>query len=68
MDTAIHGTMPRMFLTVPEAAERLGVSKEWLYERTRRKSIPHRRLGRLVRFSEDDLKAIEEAAASGSLL
>ena len=57
----------RMFLTVEEAAQRLGVTVGWIYERTRRKAIPHRKLGKFVRFTEEDLRAISEAAATGSL-
>jgi len=57
----------RMFLTVDEAAERLGVTRGWIYERTRRKAIPHRKLGKFVRFTEEDLHAISEAAARGAL-
>jgi excisionase family DNA binding protein len=39
-------------LTVDEAAERLGVTRSWIYERTRRNRIPHRKLGKFVRFTE----------------
>jgi excisionase family DNA binding protein len=56
-----------MFLTVDEAAERLGVTRSWIYERTRRKALPHRKLGKFVRFTEEDLQAISTAAASGTL-
>ena len=57
----------KIFYTVEEAAARLGMKPSWLYERTRRKAIPHRRLGKYVRFTEDDLRAISEAAATGTL-
>jgi excisionase family DNA binding protein len=57
----------RMFMSVQEAAERLGVTEGWIYERTRRKTIPHRKLGKFVRFTEDDLRSISEAAARGAL-
>ena len=57
----------KMFYTVEEAAARLGLRVSWLYERTRRKAIPHRRLGKYVRFTEDDLRAISDAAAAGTL-
>lgn len=57
----------KMFLTVDEAAQRLGVTVSWIYERTRRKQIPHRKLGKFVRFTEEDLQKISEAAATGSL-
>jgi excisionase family DNA binding protein len=59
--------MGKMFLTVHEAAQRLGVTVGWIYERTRRKAIPHRKLGKFVRFTEEDLKAISDAAATGTL-
>ena len=55
----------KIFLTVEEAAERLGVTVGWIYERTRRSAIPHRKLGKFVRFTEEDLRAIVEAAAKG---
>jgi excisionase family DNA binding protein len=55
----------KIFLTVEEAAERLGVTVGWIYERTRRRAIPHRKLGKFVRFTEEDLRAIVEAAAKG---
>ena len=48
----------KILFTVEEAAERLGVHKTWLYERTRKKAIPFRKLGKYVRFSEADLQAI----------
>ncbi len=57
----------KIFLTVEEAAQRLGVTVGWIYERTRRKAIPHRKLGKFVRFTEEDLQAIVEAAAKGTL-
>ena len=57
----------RLFLTVEEAAQRLGVTAGWIYERTRRKAIPHRKLGKFVRFTEEDLRAIVEAAAKGTM-
>jgi excisionase family DNA binding protein len=57
----------KMFLTVAEAASRLGMTPSWIYERTRRKAIPHRKLGKFVRFTEEDLQAIADAAATGTL-
>ena len=59
--------MRKLFYTVEEAAERLGLRPSWLYERTRRKAIPHRRLGKYVRFTEEDLRAIVDAAAKGTM-
>ena len=69
MSSAQVQTIPivKIFLTVEEAAQRLGVTVGWIYERTRRKAIPHRKLGKFVRFTEEDLRAISEAASTGSL-
>ena len=69
MSLAQAQTVPigKMFLTVEEAAQRLGVTAGWIYERTRRKAIPHRKLGKFVRFTEEDLRAIVEAAAKGTM-
>ena len=63
----LGATMGRVFLTVDEAAERLGVTRSWIYERTRRNAIPHRKLGKFVRFTEQDLRAIADAAAIGAI-
>jgi excisionase family DNA binding protein len=57
----------KMFLDVEAAAQRLDVTVGWIYERTRRKLIPHRKLGKFVRFTEEDLQKISEAAARGEL-
>ena len=69
MSTAQVQAIPigKIFLTVEEAAQRLGVTVGWIYERTRRKAIPHRKLGKFVRFTEEDLRAIVEAAAKGTM-
>ena len=48
--------------SVPEAASKLHLPPKWFYERTRKNAIPHRRLGKHVRFSESDLEAIIENA------
>ena len=57
----------KIFLTAEEAAQRLGVTVGWIYERTRRKAIPHRKLGKFVRFTEEVLRAMVEAAAKGTM-
>lgn len=53
-------------LTVEQAAERLSIGKKWLANQARADLVPHRRLGRSIRFSEDDLAAIERASARGA--
>ena len=47
----------RLF-TIKEAAEVLRIPISWLYERTRRNAIPYRRIGKYIRFTQDDLKEI----------
>ncbi len=40
------------------AAAMLSVPKRWLYEKTAKDEIPHRHVGKYVRFSDADLRAI----------
>jgi excisionase family DNA binding protein len=42
-------------LTVEEVAERLGVTKDWVWAQARAGRIPHVRLGRYRRFREEAL-------------
>ncbi len=44
-------------LTVEEAADLLRVKVSWLYERTRTNEVPHLKLGKYLRFDEDELLA-----------
>ena len=44
-------------LTVQEVAERLGVSKDWVWAQARAGLIPHVQLGRYRRFREEALDA-----------
>lgn len=53
----------RLLYTVQEAAAKLNVPPSWLYARTRTNAIPFRRLGKYIRFTDDDIKAI---AANGA--
>jgi predicted DNA-binding transcriptional regulator AlpA len=47
------------------AGELLGVPHTWLLREARAERIPHRRLGRYVRWSQADIDAITEAGAYG---
>ena len=42
-------------LTVDQVAEYLQVPKSWIYERTRTREIPVRKIGRLVRIPRNEL-------------
>ena len=44
-------------LTIAEAAALLGVKTQTLYLWVSQKRVPHRKIGRLVRFTETDLEA-----------
>lgn len=44
-------------LTIEEAAAMLRVKVSWLYERTRTNDVPHLKLGKYLRFDEDELRA-----------
>ena len=50
------------WLTIEEMAEILGVHKSWLYARTRfgQGAIPHRRVGKYLRFIKDEVLAFLE--------
>ena len=53
----------RLF-TIQEAADVLRIPISWLYERARKNEIPCRRLGRYVRFTENDLHEIVLSTAA----
>ncbi|MEU7183226.1 MULTISPECIES: helix-turn-helix domain-containing protein [Streptomyces] len=52
----------RLHVDYAEAARRLGIPENWLRDRIG--SLPHRKMGRYVIFSEADLKAISEMYAA----
>lgn len=43
-------------LSLSEAAELLNISRDWLYRRVEGKEIPHIRLGRAIRFKEEEVR------------
>jgi excisionase family DNA binding protein len=49
--------------TVQEAAAKLSLSPSWLYARTRINAVPFTRLGKYIRFTNDDLEAIIASGA-----
>ena len=51
----MSGPFMTRLLTIPEAAELLGVKAQTLYLWVSTRRIPHRKIGRLVRFTEGDL-------------
>ena len=39
--------------------------RAWIYERTRKNTIPHRKLGKHIRFTDSDLSAIIRMCSRG---
>ena len=56
--------MDRLY-TVSQAAVFFHMSETWIYERTRKHAIPHRKLGKYVRFTDSDLSAIIQMCSRG---
>jgi excisionase family DNA binding protein len=54
-------------LTVEEVAERLGMTKEWVWSQARSGRIPHVKLGRYRRFREEAIEQwLRELEHSGA--
>lgn len=54
---APNGERPKGLLDAAAAAELLAVPKSWVLAEARADRVPHVRLGRYVRFEEDELRA-----------
>jgi excisionase family DNA binding protein len=54
-------------LTVIEVADRLGVSKQWVWAQARAGRIPHVQLGRYRRFREEAIDAWLQSLEAESL-
>ena len=54
-------------LTADEVAERLGVTKDWVWAQARAGRIPHVRLGRYRRFREEAIDAWLQQLEQSSL-
>jgi excisionase family DNA binding protein len=53
-------------LTLEQAAAYLGRSPQWLANAARAGTVPSRKVGRVRRFTEDDLTAYLEAVREGN--
>ncbi|MDI1289363.1 MAG: helix-turn-helix domain-containing protein [bacterium] len=60
--TTTPGRTPR-FLSFPEAAGELGVTESWLRRSATAKKVPFHKVGREIRFTEDDLASIVSMTA-----
>lgn len=57
---------PPTLYSAKEVAEQFGLSVQWLLKLTYQNGWPHRRVGRTVRYSEQDVAAIVEAMAGSA--
>lgn len=55
-------TISTSTISPDELADRIGKSGDYWTKAARAKRVPHRRLGRSIRFTEDDVTAILAAA------
>ncbi len=53
------------YLTVRGAAKIMHVSQAWLYKRVEKGEIPHRRIGRMIRFHRRDIDELMDAHKTG---
>ena len=58
-----HSEAPQLY-SVEQAAKKLNAPKRWLYEKSAAGSIPCRKVGKYVRFSDSDLREIEEKSSN----
>lgn len=54
---------PKVLFTFAEAAEITSLPETWLRKRVTARTIPHRRLGKHVRFAQADLDEVVRQAA-----
>lgn len=52
---------------IDDAAQLLGVPKRWLYERTAAGTIPHQKVGKFIRFTDADLRAVIDQRKPGGV-
>lgn len=44
------------YLTIDELSDLLQIPKSWIYERTRKNQIPHKRIGKYLRFDQSEIE------------
>ncbi|MFI7114032.1 helix-turn-helix domain-containing protein [Nonomuraea sp. NPDC050227] len=60
---AFEQAKEQILYTAEEAAALVQLTPYWLKFRARQGLIPHRRVGRLLRFAREDLEAIKDMSA-----
>jgi excisionase family DNA binding protein len=62
------GSMPQGdYFTLHEAATWLGVSQAWLYKKVNAGVVPHRKIGRMIRFHQKDIAELMNAHKTGPI-
>ncbi|WP_407944169.1 excisionase family DNA-binding protein [Marispirochaeta aestuarii] len=56
--------IPKLY-TYREAAQRLTISESYLRQKVMRREIPFQKIGRSVRFTEDDLQSVIRSFPAG---
>ncbi len=60
-DENINNYAETSFITIDQAAQFLGLKKDYLYRLTHLKEIPYYKYGRFVRFKLEDLREWKES-------
>jgi len=62
------GSMPQDdYFTLPQAATWLGVSPAWLYKKVNAGVVPHRKIGRMIRFHQKDIAELMNDHKTGPI-
>jgi len=61
----LPGHLTGHLYSVEDAAKMLGLSANWIYQRTRRDAIPFHKFGKYIRFTSSDLAEILTAFSRG---
>lgn len=63
-----EATVTKVLFTFAEVADMTGLRESWLRKKVSEQSIPHRRVGKHVRFSHADINDLIDQSAKPSAL
>ena len=70
----VQSAQERALLTPEEVAQYFQVNRQWVYERTSKNEIPHMKVGKYLRFEQQEIKrwaggmAVPEASQSRGII